>query len=127
VKWADSDATIDGDADATRAVRFNVYHLLIAANESDPRVNIGANSLTGERYRGHAFWDTEVFMLPFFIYTQPETARALLLYRYHARWCAPERARRRVPRRPVRLGVRGHRGRDEPPVDGGWRPPHLDG
>jgi kojibiose phosphorylase len=82
-KWADSDVTVYGDADATRAVRFNLYHLLIAANESDPRVNIGANALTGERYRGHAFWDTEVFMLPFFIYTQPETARALLLYRYH--------------------------------------------
>jgi kojibiose phosphorylase len=82
-KWADSDVTIDGDPDATRAVRVNIYHLLIAANESDPRVNIGANSLSGERYRGHAFWDTEVFMLPFFIYTQPETARALLLYRYH--------------------------------------------
>jgi kojibiose phosphorylase len=82
-KWADSDVTIDGDPDATRAVRFNIYHLLIAANESDPRVSIGANSLSGERYRGHAFWDTEVFMLPFFIYTQPGTARALLLYRYH--------------------------------------------
>lgn len=82
-KWADSDVTIDGDADAARAVRFSIYELLIAANESDPRVNIGANALTGERYRGHAFWDTEVFMLPFFIYTQPETARALLLYRYH--------------------------------------------
>jgi kojibiose phosphorylase len=64
-------------------MRFSIYHLLIAANESDPRVNIGANSLSGERYRGHAFWDTEVFMLPFFIYTQPATARALLLYRYH--------------------------------------------
>jgi kojibiose phosphorylase len=82
-KWADSDVTIDGDPDATRAVRFNIYHLLIAANQSDPRVNIGANALSGERYRGHAFWDTEVFMLPFFIYTQPETARALLLYRCH--------------------------------------------
>ncbi len=82
-KWADSDVTIGGDPDATRALRFNIYHLLIAAAESDPRVSIGANSLSGERYRGHAFWDTEVFMLPFFIYTQPETARALLLYRYH--------------------------------------------
>ena len=82
-KWADSDVTIDGDPGATRAVHFSIYHLLIAANESDPRVNIGANSLSGERYRGHAFWDTEVFMLPFFIYTQPATARALLLYRYH--------------------------------------------
>jgi kojibiose phosphorylase len=82
-KWADSDVTIDGDPDATRAVRFNIYHLLIAANESDPQVSIGANSLSGERYRGHVFWDTELFMLPFFIYTQPDTARALLLYRYH--------------------------------------------
>jgi kojibiose phosphorylase len=82
-KWADSDVTIDGDEDATWAVRFSIYELLIAANESDPRVNIGANALTGERYRGHAFWDTEVFMLPFYIYTQPETARGLLLYRYH--------------------------------------------
>jgi kojibiose phosphorylase len=81
--WADSDVTIDGDTEANRAVRFSVYELLIAANSSDPRVNIGANALTGERYRGHAFWDTEVFMLPFFIYTQPDTARALLLYRYH--------------------------------------------
>ncbi|MBV9208827.1 MAG: glycoside hydrolase family 65 protein [Actinobacteria bacterium] len=82
-RWADSDVTIHGDPDTTRAVRFNIYHLMIAANESDPRVNIGANGLSGERYRGHAFWDTEVFMLPFFIYTQPETARALLRYRYH--------------------------------------------
>lgn len=92
-KWADSDVTIDGDTDTTRAVRFNIYQLLIAANESDPRVNIGANALSGERYRGHAFWDTEVFMLPFFIYTQPETARALLLYRYHTLDGARQNAR----------------------------------
>jgi kojibiose phosphorylase len=74
-------------------MRFNVYHLLIAANESDPHVNIGANALSGERYRGHAFWDTEVFMLPFFIYTQPATARALLLYRYHTLDGARQNAR----------------------------------
>jgi len=92
-KWADCDVTIDGDADANRAVRFSIYQLLIAANESDPRVNIGANALTGERYRGHAFWDTEVFMLPFFIYTRPETARALLLYRYHTLVGARQNAR----------------------------------
>jgi len=92
-QWADSDVTIDGDADATRAVRSNIYQLLIAANQSDPRVNIGANALSGERYRGHAFWDTEVFMLPFFIYTQPATARALLLYRYHTLDGARQNAR----------------------------------
>ena len=70
-KWADSDVTIDGDPNATRAVRFNIYQLLIAANGSDPRVNIGANSLWGERYRGHTFWDTEVFMFPFFTHRPP--------------------------------------------------------
>ncbi len=92
-KWADSDVTIDGDAGANRDVRFSIYELLIAANESDPRVNIGANALTGERYRGHAFWDTEVFMLPFYLYTQPDTARALLLYRYHTLDGARQNAR----------------------------------
>jgi kojibiose phosphorylase len=91
--WADSDVTIDGDPGATRAVRFSIFQLLIAANQTDPRVNIGANGLSGERYRGHAFWDTEVFMLPFFIYTQPEMARALLLYRYHTLDGARQNAR----------------------------------
>ncbi len=113
-KWADCDVTIDGDADATRAVRFSIYELLIAANESDPRVNIGANALTGERYRGHAFWDTEVFMLPFFIYTQPETARALLLYRYHTLDGA-----RQTPARPD-SAARATRG--SPPTPASKRP-----
>ena len=39
--------------------------------------------MSGEGYRGHVFWDTEVFLLPFYIYTQPETAKALVLYRYN--------------------------------------------
>ena len=82
-RWASADVLIEGDPEATRAVRFNIYHLMIAANEHDPRANIGAKSLSGEFYRGHTFWDTEVFLLPFFIYTRPATARALLEYRYH--------------------------------------------
>ena len=82
-KWADCDSVITGDVEATRAVRFNIYHLLIAANENDPRANVGAKSMSGEGYRGHVFWDTEVFLLPFFIFTQPDTARALILYRYN--------------------------------------------
>jgi kojibiose phosphorylase len=82
-RWAAADVSIEGDPEATRAVRFNLYHLMIAANEHDPRANIGAKSLSGEFYRGHTFWDTEVFLLPFFIYTRPATARALLEYRLH--------------------------------------------
>ncbi|MFH5210052.1 glycoside hydrolase family 65 protein [Antrihabitans spumae] len=82
-RWTDSDCEIIGDADATQAMRFNIYHLLIAANGDDNTVSIGAKSLSGEGYRGHVFWDTEILMMPFFTYTQPETARALLHYRHH--------------------------------------------
>ncbi|HYP43962.1 MAG TPA: glycosyl hydrolase family 65 protein [Propionibacteriaceae bacterium] len=91
--WADCDCAIDGDPEGTRAVRFGIYQLLIAANGDDPTVNIGAKSLSGEGYRGHVFWDTEVLMLPFFIYTQPNTARSLLRYRYHTLQAARELAR----------------------------------
>jgi kojibiose phosphorylase len=91
--WADCDSGIDGDPEGTRAVRFGIYQLLIAANGEDPTVNIGAKSLTGEGYRGHVFWDTEVLMLPFFIYTQPDTARSLLRYRYHTLQAARDLAR----------------------------------
>lgn len=95
-KWASCDVRISGDAAADaacKAVRFGIYHLLIAANELDPTVNIGAKSLSGEGYRGHVFWDTEILMLPFFIFTQPDTARALLRYRYHTLPGARENAR----------------------------------
>ena len=92
-KWADCDCVIKGDPMANHAVRFNIYHLLIVGNERDPKVNIGAKSLSGEGYKGHVFWDTEIFMLPFFIYTQPETAKALEMYRYHTMSGAIENAK----------------------------------
>jgi kojibiose phosphorylase len=81
--WEDCDCEVVGDVRYTRALRFAVYHLLIAANPDDPTVGIGAKSLSGEGYRGHVFWDVEIFMLPFFVLTRPDTARALLRYRHH--------------------------------------------
>ncbi len=81
--WDGCDAEVLGHPQFSQAVRFSIYHLLIAANPEDPTVNIGAKSLSGEGYRGHVFWDTEVMMLPFFILTQPAAARALLGYRFH--------------------------------------------
>lgn len=82
-RWAACDIEIDGDDEAQLAVRFNLYHLIIAAPTHDDRVNIGAKTLSGFGYRAHAFWDTEIFMLPFFTYTQPDIARNLLNYRWH--------------------------------------------
>jgi kojibiose phosphorylase len=81
--WDECDCAVVGNARYTRALRFCVHHLLIAANPDDPTVSIGANALSGERYRGHVFWDVEIFLLPFFVLTRPETARALLSYRHH--------------------------------------------
>ena len=81
--WRSSDVIIEGDELAQRAIRFSLFHLLIAAPRIDERVSIPAKTLSGLGYRGHIFWDTEIFMLPFFIFTHPETARRMLMYRYH--------------------------------------------
>jgi trehalose/maltose hydrolase-like predicted phosphorylase len=82
-EWERSDVTIQGDEEAQIAIRFNIFQLLIAAPRHDEHVNLGAKTLSGYGYRGHSFWDTEVFMLPFFIHVRPEIARLLLSYRWH--------------------------------------------
>jgi len=81
--WATSDIQIVGDDDSDRALRFACYSLLSAANPDDAKTSIGARALTGSSYLGHVFWDTEIFMLPFFIYTSPHIAKNLLMYRYN--------------------------------------------
>ena len=64
------------------ALRFSLYHLTIMTPAHDKRMGIAAKALSGEGYKGHSFWDTELFILPFFIYTNPEVAKSLLTYRY---------------------------------------------
>jgi trehalose/maltose hydrolase-like predicted phosphorylase len=91
-RWATADAEIAGDARIQRQVRFALYHLIGAAHP-DERASIGARALTGERYRGHVFWDTETFVWPFYLSTHPATARALLMYRYNTLAGARNKAR----------------------------------
>jgi kojibiose phosphorylase len=98
-RWKASDLRIEGDPTAQRALRFAIYHLSSAANPQDDRVSIGARGLSGTAYKGHVFWDTDIFMLPFFILTYPEAARALVMYRYHTLAGARAKA--------ARLGYRG--------------------
>ncbi|MCA9997460.1 MAG: GAF domain-containing protein, partial [Anaerolineales bacterium] len=81
--WQDIDVIIEGDQEAQLATRFSLFQLQVAAPRYDNRVSIGAKTLSGLGYRGHVFWDTEIFVLPFFTYTQPAVARNLLHYRYH--------------------------------------------
>jgi len=83
-KWNTIDIKIESNDDFNQlAIRFAQYHLLIMTPAHDNRMGIGAKGLSGEGYKGHSFWDTELFMLPFFTYTQPRIARSLLEYRYN--------------------------------------------
>jgi kojibiose phosphorylase len=95
-RWEEAEILIVGDDEAQRALRFATYHLIAAANSADAHVSIGARGLTGEAYRGHVFWDTEIYMLPFYVHTDPPTARALLMYRYHTLGAAQRKAKERA-------------------------------
>ena len=92
-RWEEAEVRIVGDDEAQRALRFATYHLISAANSADEHVSVGARGLTGEAYRGHVFWDTEIYMLPFYVLTDPPTARALLMYRYHTLGAARRKAK----------------------------------
>jgi kojibiose phosphorylase len=92
--WQHCDIRLNGDRRLQRALRFNIYHLLIAASPHSPSgYSVGARSLSGEGYRGHVFWDTEIFLLPFYIHTMPDVARKLLEYRIQRIAAAREKAR----------------------------------
>jgi beta-phosphoglucomutase len=81
--WQDSDILIEGDRQAQLCVRYNLFQILAVAPRLDDRVSIPPKTLSGFAYRGHIFWDTEIFILPFLTFTQPALARNLLTYRYH--------------------------------------------
>ena len=81
--WNSSDIVIEGDVAAQQAIRFNIFHLNQTYTGKDERLNIGPKGFTGEKYGGSTYWDTEAFVLPFFLKTaDQEVARNLLLYRY---------------------------------------------
>lgn len=90
--WADSDVEIAGNPHLQQGMRFNLFHLCQSVGR-DGFNNIAAKGLTGHGYDGHYFWDTEIYILPFFLYTQPELARDLLRYRYSILDAARARAR----------------------------------
>lgn len=90
--WSQADVEIEGDDALQQGVRFNQYHLLQSVGR-DGKTNIAAKGVTGEGYEGHYFWDTEIYVFPFFLFSKPEIARALLQYRYKGLPKARERAR----------------------------------
>ncbi len=79
--WENSDVVIEGDDNAQLALRYSIYHLCIIAPHNTDKCGIPARGLSGQVYKGAAFWDTEMFMLPFFQFTDSKVARNLLKYR----------------------------------------------
>lgn len=92
--WEKEDVKIDSvNAFDQLAIRFAIYHLNIMVKRDDNRVGIGAKAMTGEGYKGHSFWDTEVFILPYYLLTDPKTARTLLEFRYRGLFGARVKAK----------------------------------
>ena len=81
-----------------QAIRFNLFHILQASARAE-ETSVPAKGLTGQAYEGHYFWDTEIYLLPFLIYTSPRIARNLLAFRYKL-----------LPQARARAKELGHRG-----------------
>ena len=79
--WENAGLEIEGDDALLQGLRFNLFHIYQSAGR-DGKTNIAAKGLTGEGYEGHTFWDTEAYILPVFLHTDPALARKLLEYRW---------------------------------------------
>ncbi|HEY1793186.1 MAG TPA: glycosyl hydrolase family 65 protein [Opitutaceae bacterium] len=100
-RWGLCDVRIEGDDEAQLALRYSTLQLLMVAPVRGSSNSIPARALSGQCYKGAVFWDTEMFMLPFFLHTLPETAVELVRYRIRTL----DGARRKA--RTEGLGYRG--------------------
>jgi maltose phosphorylase len=81
--WAHSDIIIEGDTAAQQGIRFNIFQLNQTYTGKDEFLNIGPKGFTGEKYGGSTYWDTEAYLIPFYLSTAAESvSRNLLVYRY---------------------------------------------
>jgi maltose phosphorylase len=91
--WETSDIRIEGDPENQQGIRFCIFQLYQTYHGDHPGFNIGAKGLTGEVYRGLAFWDTESYCLPFYMFNNPKAAKSLLEFRYKTLPQAIQRAK----------------------------------
>ncbi|MBY8868058.1 glycoside hydrolase family 65 protein [Streptomyces sennicomposti] len=89
--WTCADVEVDGDEEIQQAVRFALFHVLQAGARAEERA-VPAKGLTGSGYDGHAFWDTEMFVLPVLTYTAPDAVAEALRWRQNTLPAARERA-----------------------------------
>ncbi|WP_298841624.1 glycoside hydrolase family 65 protein [Clostridium sp.] len=91
--WDRFDIQIDGDEKNQQGIRYCIFQMQQTYHGQDPSNNIGAKGLTGEAYNGHAFWDTETYCLPFYLFNNLKAAKNLLEFRYSNLNRAMERAK----------------------------------
>jgi alpha,alpha-trehalose phosphorylase len=98
IKDIREDRTKRSTIEIQQAIRFNLFHILQASARADG-TGVPAKGLTGQAYEGHYFWDTEIYLLPFLMYTSPRIARNLLMFRH-----------KMLPQARARAQELGHRG-----------------
>ena len=98
IKDIREDRTKRSTVEIQQAIRFNLFHILQASARAEG-TGVPAKGLTGQAYEGHYFWDAEIYLLPFLIYTSPRIARNLLAFRY-----------KMLPQARARAKELGHRG-----------------
>jgi kojibiose phosphorylase len=91
--WENADIQLEGDDEMQRMLRYNIYQLIGLGAEHSSAFAIGAKGLSTEHYGGHYFWDTEIYLLPFYLNTNPAVARNLLEFRFRTLETAKQRAR----------------------------------
>lgn len=79
--WSEGDVVIDGDEEARRSLRYSLYQLQIIAPRHAKDLSIPARGLSGQTYKGAIFWDTEMFIAPYFLVTESEVAKRFIRYR----------------------------------------------
>jgi len=90
--WENSDIKLEGDIENQQGIRYCIFQLAQTYHGFDKTNNIGAKGLTGEAYSGHAFWDTETYCLPYYLFNNTQAAKNLLLFRYNTLPQAKNRA-----------------------------------
>lgn len=116
-RWETSDIRIDGDDELQLATRLAIYHLIASTPEAGDGP-VGARGLTGGAYRGHVFWDADVFVLPFHAATAPAASRAMLEYRLQRLGAAKQEARARGRRGACFAWESAADGREVTPTSG---------
>lgn len=109
-RWNDADVIVEGCQKLQDSLRFSIYHLLRCSGKEEERIQVCAKGFAGEAYYGRYFWDSEMYLLPFYLYTDPLSAKSLIGYRYWTLEGAKKNAQRyhcRGARYPWQSGLTG--------------------